>query len=154
MHQDTDAENAASQSRLNETAMLIPRLLLKARTDFIAFLLAISDDESGYILSRMHLFIAGKLNDTVTRKDVPRNYTISVPPQHGKSSLIVRYVAWLVGSYPRLCVALTGFSAELMGQMLRQVTSIMDLPVYQVIFPGVKVKPKDDRWDYKRFTNF
>lgn len=153
MHQDTDAENAASQSRLNETAMLIPRLLLKARTDFIAFLLAISDDESGYILSRMHLFIAGKLNDTVTRKDVPRNYTISVPPQHGKSSLIVRYVAWLVGSYPRLCVALTGFSAELMGQMLRQVTSIMDLPVYQVIFPGVKVKPKDDRWDYKRFTN-
>lgn len=156
MHDTTiTAEDGAPgcRSRLEETAMLVPRLLLKARTDFTAFLLAISDEESGYILSRMHLFIAGKLNDTVTRRDAPRNYTISVPPQHGKSSLIVRYVAWLVGAYPRLCVALTGFSAELMGQMLRQVTSIMDLPVYQVIFPGVKVKPKDDRWDYKRFTN-
>lgn len=104
MHQDTDAENAASQSRLNETAMLIPRLLLKARTDFIAFLLAISDDESGYILSRMHLFIAGKLNDTVTRKDVPRNYTISVPPPAREvlpDCAVCRVAGWVLSQIVR-----------------------------------------------------
>lgn len=125
----TDAEHRALMNALVE----------QAREDLICFLHVLHPQVDGktYTIGALHEYMAEVLMGVMSGDRSP-NQTISVPPQHGKSRLIcVRYVAWLIGKFPNLHIAMTGFSGALLADFMSEVMNLIETPVYQEIFPGI-----------------
>lgn len=143
------------EENLNEwkdELLLAERLIQSARSSFVAFLALISPPESHYVLGKIHLHLA-TICEEAMRPDGKPNHTISLPPQHGKSRLIIRFAAWALGAYPGISIALTGFSGELLGDFLKEIVALMDAPIYKRVFATLSVRKSDDRWNYKAFNN-
>lgn len=127
-------------------------LFSEARQDFSLFLRCLYPPSSGYTLGKMHLYLAGLFHASM-KGDGPRNRCISVAPQSGKSSLMIRLVAWVVGAFPGIQVAITGFSSSLLVEFLDRISEITRQAGYNRIFPQVVIEGGADRQNYKRFSN-
>jgi len=132
------------------------RMVLAARQCFITFLYLMFPQgmpETTYKLAPLHLFLAQKVMQAF-RREGAKNRAVSVPPQHGKSRmLVVRTVAWLIGARPGISIAITGFSHSLLVDFLKEVEDLMQTPAYQRIFPGVVPRYGRNRDASKYFTN-
>lgn len=126
-----------------------------ARQDFVCFLHTMfpQAEDQNYILGDLHLFLGKMFQDTVEGRRSSYQ-TVSVPPQHGKSRLIsVRGVAWALGAFPNISIALTGFSYSLLCEFVDEAVQLINTPMYQRIFPDVNVRFGQNRRDSKKFTN-
>jgi len=135
--------------------LLTHRLYTLARTNFVAFLTAMYPQGVGrpYVLTKFHLALADHVQQ-MSEGAIGPHQSISAPPQHGKSQLLaVRTVAWLVGRYPGINIALTGFSRSLLVGFLAGAKEIIESRAYQRIFPSLHALPGYDRSDFIRLSN-
>src|SRR5690606_27954752 len=74
-----------------------------------------------------------------------KKLSISVPPQHGKSSLsTIMLPAWLLGLNPELKIAIVCYNQTVASRFGRQVTRIMSEPAYREIFPETRISDGTD----------
>jgi len=133
---------------------LLKLLISEARQTFRAFLYFLHPPGySDYLLGPLHLHLADIVDGMLC--GMRHAYqAVSVPPQHGKSQLLaVRASAFILGHQPGVRVALTGFSHDLLVEMLADIRRIMETPEYQLIFPGVAPVEGFNRQDEMRLTN-
>jgi hypothetical protein len=70
---------------------------------------------------------------------------ITYPPQHGKTEHATRrFPAWYLGRNPSDKIMSTAYSASKAERESKRCRAILDLPVYEAIFPDVSVKPGMD----------
>ncbi len=74
-------------------------------------------------------FIAGKRPKLV----------LSSPPQHGKSTLMVDFIAWVAGKNPRLQTIFASYSDKLGERANSELQRIFDSDAYQRIFYGTQI---------------
>ena len=75
-------------------------------------------------------FVAGKRPKLV----------LSSPPQHGKSTLMVDFIAWIAGKDPRLQTIFASYSDKLGERANSELQRIFDSPEYQRIFWATKYR--------------
>jgi len=68
---------------------------------------------------------------------------IEAPPQHGKSTQIVEFLAWLAGKRPDLKKIYTSYSERLGVRANRMMQRLMDSGKYQAIFPDTKLNSRN-----------
>lgn len=68
---------------------------------------------------------------------------IEAPPQHGKSTTIVDFIAWVSGKNPDTRTIYTSFSERLGVRANISLQRIFDSPTYQAIFPGTVIPSKN-----------
>jgi len=68
---------------------------------------------------------------------------IEAPPQHGKSTQIVEFLAWLAGKRPDLKKIYTSYSERLGVRANRTMQRIIESPKYQAIFPETRLNSKN-----------
>lgn len=102
----------------------------------------------GYRDAPHHRLIARHL-EAVERGNIKR-LMITMPPRHGKSMLASEFFpAWYLGRNPHHYVVTATYAQELADDFGRKVKNQIDDPVYQAIFPGVRLA--DDSKSAKRF---
>lgn len=79
----------------------------------------------------------------VVDKKSPR-LILCAPPRSGKSEIVSRrFPAYLLGRYPDLSFIGTSYSSDLAGSFAKDVQRLMDDPLFQEVFTGVKIPGKD-----------
>ena len=72
---------------------------------------------------------------------------INIPPGHGKSTMLIYFIAWAFAHYPDCQFIYISYGAELAAQHTATLKDIMSMPIYIRLF-GVKIRPdssaKDD----------
>jgi hypothetical protein len=111
-----------------------------ARQDFSFFVRFIKKDFSS---TWFHSHIMKSLM-SLYRDDDDKKLMISMPPQHGKSTLATQlYPAYLLGVNPDLKIVIASYTADLASRFNREVQKIIDSPEYRKIFPETKLaKPR------------
>lgn len=131
----------------------IAALIVEARTNFLAYILLFNPPASGFCLSRLHAYLAGIVQGVVDGTRAKRQ-AISVPPQHGKSKTMSWEAAsWIMGRRPGIEVAITSFSADLVGDASRFIRSRVESPLYQLVFPNSAPVFGSNRVDNWRMEN-
>ena len=98
-----------------------------------------NSDMSRYDEHKVHRFMADALQK-VERGEILR-LIINVQPRVGKSELVSRrFPSWFVGRDPYRQVAVGSYADSLAQDFGREVRDIMKTPMYQQVFPGVKLK--------------
>jgi len=64
---------------------------------------------------------------------------LSSPPQHGKSTLMVDFIAWISGKNPQLQTIFASYSDRLGERANSELQRIFDSSMYQRIFWGTKI---------------
>lgn len=143
-----------TESQVIQHSRVFRALVTKARTSFLVYLLLFNPPGfCDYVLGAMHVYLA-RLAQKVIEGKAPKRQIISVPPQHGKSTLISKeFVSWVVGFKPGVQVALTGFSHDLVTDFSKWVRARVQSPVYQLIFPGLNVLKDYDKGDAWSLSN-
>lgn len=123
-------------------------LVAKARTCFLTYFhLFNPQGHSPLILGDLHRYLIG-LVQRVYDGDDPPNNAVSVPPQHGKSTILsIEAPSWVLGVWPRVSIAITGFSNTLVRKFSREIRERLDHPLYHLVFPGVVPVRGSDRVD-------
>lgn len=125
----------------------------KARRDFITYLRLFWTPESGYVLSRVHRFLAELVQDVADGVRRPRQ-AVSVPPQHGKSTLLtIEAVSWILGRFPGKQIAITGFSHDLVTDFSKKIKDRITHPIYQQVFPDCRLIEGSNRMDLWELSN-
>ena len=111
-----------------------------ARNDFAFFVRFIKKD---FDATWFHTYIMESLMK-LYRDDDSKKLMISMPPQHGKSTLATQlYPAYLLGVNPDLKIVIASYTADLASRFNREVQKIIDSPEYKKIFPETKLaKPR------------
>ena len=109
----------------------------KARRNFWAFCQYM--DIGFFTDKKKHLKqFAGKLQKKVYPQS-DKKLMGSMPPRAGKSYLISMFCAWLFGKYPDIAIMRNSYGANLAYTFSRHIKAIIQLPAYQVLFPGIKL---------------
>ena len=132
----------------NDHREALRALVQKARVDFLTYILLFNPPSIGvslgvgsYVLSKPHAYLASIVQGVMDKTRKPRQIT-SMPPQHGKSTLLSKEaVSWIVGRQAGVQVALTSFSHELVTDFSKSIRSRITDPLYQLIFPEAKLSP-------------
>ena len=102
----------------------------EARRDLLSFMQMM---DSSYIVSKVHLLLAKKLQDVAEGKC--KRLIISTPPRIGKSRMAcVEFPAWLLGRNPKEEIVVTSYAQSLSLTHSRGARTRMNDPVYQAIF--------------------
>jgi hypothetical protein len=111
-----------------------------ARKDFSFFVRFIKKD---FDATWFHNHIMEALMTLYSDVD-SKKLMISMPPQHGKSTLATQlYPAYLLGVNPNLKIVIASYTADLASRFNREVQKIIDSPEYRKIFPDTKIaKPR------------
>jgi len=111
-----------------------------ARRDFAFFVRFIKKD---FDLTWFHSHIMESLMTLYSDVD-SKKLMISMPPQHGKSTLATQlYPAYLLGVNPNLKIVIASYTADLASRFNREVQKIIDSQEYRKIFPNTKLaKPR------------
>ena len=78
---------------------------------------------------------------------------IEAPPQHGKSRLIIEFIAWLCGRNPDLKVIYTSFSERLGERANLHLQRIFTSERFKQIFPSCKISENGGRLDFNATRN-
>jgi len=121
-----------------EYAESVEWLVKQASHDFLSYVSLFRRDEK-FIMGELHRFMIGLVQGVVDGELGKRN-AVSVPPQHGKSTILsVEAASWLVGRFPDTQVAITGYSYGLTTDFSRAIRDRIEDPLYQLVFPDVKL---------------
>lgn len=116
---------------------LLNELVYRARSDLLAFTLLTKPD---FEVNWHHRVLAKKLTEFA--KGNIQYLMVFMPPRHGKSELVSRrFPAWLHGLMPDAEIMAASYLDSLAGDMTVDVQNIIDLPIYQKIFPKTKILP-------------
>jgi predicted phage terminase large subunit-like protein len=111
-----------------------------ARQDFLAFRRIMHPDLLiGWFVEDISYRLQGFF-DQLTNGERPR-LAISTPPQHGKSILVVDFIAWAVGRNPDLRTIFGSFSERLGVRANLALQRLFDSPKYQRVFPETRISP-------------
>lgn len=127
-------------------------LVKRARSDFLAYLLLFNNPHTSHIrIGRLHKYLAGVLQG-VADGQYGKFQAVSVPPQHGKSTMLaIEGASWLMGRFPGLNIAITGHRYDLMTEFSQKIKNRVNHPWYRMVFPGagdiVKGRDKADSWE-------
>jgi predicted phage terminase large subunit-like protein len=95
-----------------------------------------------YEPSLFHVYLCQKLTQflrDVEAEKSPR-MLLTVPPRHGKSEMgSVHFPAWVLGEHPDWPLIHVSYTAELSNEFSRKVRNLLREPVYQELYPGVKI---------------
>lgn len=123
-----------------DSALLESAAIDLARKDFSFFVRFIKKD---FDATWFHNHIMGSLM-TLYSDDDSKKLMISMPPQHGKSTLATQlYPAYLLGVNPNLKIVIASYTADLASRFNREVQKIIDSTEYRKVFPNTKIaKPR------------
>jgi hypothetical protein len=123
-----------------DSALLESAAIDLARKDFSFFVRFIKKD---FDATWFHNHIMGSLMTLYTDDD-SKKLMISMPPQHGKSTLATQlYPAYLLGVNPNLKIVIASYTADLASRFNREVQKIIDSTEYRKVFPNTKIaKPR------------
>jgi len=112
-------------------------LIKLARTDFISYVLLFNNPQtSDFCMSKLHRFLARKVQKVVDGDTSPLQ-AVSVPPQHGKSTILCKEaMSWIMGRDPGIKVAITGHRYDLMVRFSMEVKDRTQHPLYKLVFPA------------------
>jgi predicted phage terminase large subunit-like protein len=129
----SDAEVAEVYALVDDLAER--KRLQTLRDDLIAFCLHMQDD---YKVGAHHRRLANLLEDIESgRKD---RICVSVPPRHGKSTLVsIYYAAWYLGRNPTHKVMLVSHTTDLAVDFGRKVRNLIATDRYREVFPTVSL---------------
>lgn len=78
---------------------------------------------------------------------------MQAPPQHGKSQMIVDFIAWAIGHNPDMKTIYGSFSGRLGVRANTRLQRIMDSRKYRMVFPGVVLPEIGNHGKYLRNNN-
>jgi predicted phage terminase large subunit-like protein len=134
-------------AEIGNTALRRMALCRRAHDDLLTFAQVTSADPavpdalemSRYRIGRHHRLLGSTL--MAVEMGLENRVIISIPPRHGKSELASRkFIAWTAGRNPEQSVIFGTYNEEFALDFGRDVRSIMMQPVYEQIFPDVKLK--------------
>lgn len=111
-------------------------LVKMARTCFLAYVLLFNPPRaSDMVIGKLHRFLA-ELVQQVADGEADPLQCVSVPPQHGKSTMLaVEASSWLMGYKPGVKIAITGHRHDLMIEFSLLVKARTAHPWYKLVFP-------------------
>jgi len=145
-HSDVVEREYQAQAEIGNAALRRLALLQRAQGDLLTFAqitsadVAAPDDlsRSRYQAYRHHSFLASTL--MAVEMGLLHRVIISMPPRHGKSELTSRkYIPWSMGRNPRQSIIFGTYNEEFALDFGRDVRSVMTQPVYQQVFPDVRL---------------
>jgi predicted phage terminase large subunit-like protein len=77
---------------------------------------------------------------------------IEAPPQHGKSWLVIDFMAWLMGKHPQFSLLYASVSKRLGLRANLAIQRMMDSPKYKRVFPGTRIMERNPPPDVVRKT--
>lgn len=110
----------------------------KARGDFLHFRKLINPKS---VWGWWQVEVAGELRafyDALVNGERPR-LVIQAPPQHGKTTQVVDFIAWLAGRDPDCRTIYTSFSERLGVRANLRLQRIYDSAIYSDIFPSTRI---------------
>lgn len=120
-------------------ALLFERAKRRARVDFEYFRRFLSQDRLTKSRWQAHAARAlQKFSDDLAAGYRPK-LVIEAPPQHGKSSMVIDFIAWLCGRNPDLKVIYTSFSESLGERANLALQRIFTTPRFKAIFPNCQI---------------
>ena len=75
-----------------------------------------------------------------------RSCVVQAPPEHGKSTQIIPYLAWRIGQTPSLKIGVVSRDTDLSAEHLMKLRKMLTHPVYRSVFPDIAP-------DYQRSIN-
>jgi len=85
-----------------------------------------------YQAGPVHRFMAGEL-EAVERGDVAR-LMLFLPPRTGKTELLIRFVAWVLGRNPDWQVLYTSYGADLAWEKSGEARAVVDSQEFGQVF--------------------
>lgn len=147
-----DSAPAIDEDTSEEVDVYLTALAEEARTSFFGFCLLMSPF-TGLKIGKLHQYLIGVVQGTVDGTDNGRQ-AVSVPPQHGKSTILSRYApAWLAGLKPDVHIAVTAFDHRLACDFLGDARNLIDHPAYKLAFPSISLQRDANRQDYIELSN-
>jgi predicted phage terminase large subunit-like protein len=127
-------------------------LVERARVDFLTYV-ALCRIDPKFCLGDLHRFLIGLVQGVVDGK-LGKRHAVSVPPQHGKSTMLsIEAASWLVGRFPERQVAITGYSYGLTTSFSKAVRDRVQSPLYQMVFPKATLRKDQGQADNWLLTN-
>lgn len=116
-----------------------------ARQSLLGFIRYTKPDyKAGWFHKELCATMEQFLHDVEAQKG-PR-LIVAVPPRHGKTEIISRrFPAYALGKNPDLDIIACSYSAELAGQINREVQRIIDSPEYAALFPDTSLYGRNVR---------
>ena len=124
---------------ITKAEVLFQLCILKARADFAFFRRFLNKND--LTKSAWQLDACKALQDfawDLAHGNRPK-LVIEAPPQHGKSKMIVEFIAWLVGRSPNLKVIYTSFSERLGERANLHLQRILTSERFKQIFPNCRI---------------
>jgi predicted phage terminase large subunit-like protein len=133
-------KNAPPTAKLHISALKNELALRKeraqAQTSFMSF---VGKVWPNFIHGRHHAKMAAAF-ERVARGEVKR-LIINMPPRHTKSEFASYLLpAWFLGNFPGKKVIQTSHTAELAVGFGRKVRNLVDMPIYQEVFPELQLQ--------------
>lgn len=130
-------------------------LVKRARTDFATFCYLMHPQGCGAAIkwAKVHRILMQQVQD-IFDGFAPKLNAVSLPPQHGKSTLLsVLTTAWLIGARPGICVAITGFSHNLVTKFSKGVRGFTRNGTYRKVFPRAGIVYGSNKMEEWELTN-
>jgi len=121
------------------------KLILEARDNFFVYRQLINPKDKWGWFNREVCDELQEFAEAFKREERPK-LVIEAPPQHGKSVAIIDFISWMAGRDPDKKTIYGSFSERLGIRCNLKLQRIYSSPVYQEIFPEVKLSTgkKDD----------
>lgn len=123
-------EHSEHAARLMGSLLLFTKYFYKLRTGN-EFLIPEPVSRESHVIT-----ICKALTETVTG-DVTR-LMINVPPRHGKTEMLIHYVAWTMAKYPDSKFLYLSYGKQLAAKQTHIIRQIMSFPEYRALF-GVEI---------------
>lgn len=82
------------------------------------------------------------------------NLVINTPPQHGKSTMVIDFCAWILGKHPETRIIYASFSERLAIRANLAIQRIMSSRNYGIVFPATQIVKKGDATAQRTSTYF
>ncbi|RLA77016.1 MAG: hypothetical protein DRG30_01455, partial [Epsilonproteobacteria bacterium] len=125
-----------------EMSVAYKYLVEKSREDFALFRRAING--SAFVTGWFPTELAKEFQNfyhQYKRGEAP-TMMISTPPQHGKSVIVIDFIAWIIGKEPEKAHIFSSFSDTLGVRANKGVKRIMSSKIYSDIFPEVHLSSR------------
>lgn len=125
----------------------------RAATDFIAFRKFVCGHETyPHMMVWIDALNTGQSNKYLHRV-AGKNTCILAPRNSAKSSVLLQWVAWCIGTHINVGISLKicyiSYTVEIASSKSRQVKSILESKLYQEVFP--RVRPSRHKWGEKEW---
>ena len=142
-----------------ENEVVFNHIVQEARTDFKAFCYLMFPPQENPSFTDIQIgAVHERLCDIVQQVDVGelgRRQTVSLPPQHGKSTFVtILQAAWKLGKHDGISIGISAFSSTLVQKFSREIKAITDRPIYQRVFPDMTLgQDKVDNYSEREWDN-